>query len=61
MDRYFVDNGVKIEEFYFVIWGWFVLVNGEGVNIEVFKEDELNWEGWRGLGREVNLIWSNVF
>ena len=60
LDRHFADNGVKIEEFYPVIRGRFVSVNGEGVNTEVSKEDEPNREGRRGLGREANLTWSNA-
>ncbi|BFT30818.1 FtsX-like permease family protein [Alteromonas sp. D210916BOD_24] len=60
LDRHFNDNGVQIEEFYPVIRGRFVAVNGESVNTEVTKEDEPNREGRRGLGREANLTWSNT-
>ncbi|GEA08952.1 ABC transporter permease [Alteromonas sp. KUL42] len=60
LDRHFKDNGITINEFYPVIRGRFVSVNGEGVNTEVSKEDDANREGRRGLGREANLTWSNV-
>ncbi len=60
LDRHFADNGIQIEEFYPVIRGRFVAVNGEGVNTEVTKEEQPNREGRRGLGREANLTWSNT-
>lgn len=61
IERHFGTYDTRIEEFYPVIRGRFVAVNGEKFNTEVTKEEDNteNANQRRGLGREANLTWSN--
>lgn len=60
MEGHFADNNVTIEDFYPVVRGRFVSVNGELVNTEITKEDEedANDDRRDAFGREVNMTWS---
>ncbi|MCU7555280.1 FtsX-like permease family protein [Alteromonas sp. ASW11-19] len=61
LSSHFEENNVEVDEFYPVVRGRFVAVNGERVNTEVTKEEEnAPREGREGLGREANLTWSNT-
>lgn len=61
MEAYFADRDVTVEDFYPVVRGRFVAVNGEKVNTEISKEDEED-EAQNSrrdaFGREVNITWS---
>lgn len=54
----FEENGLTLEQFYPVVRGRFVAVNGERVRTSVAKNDEDEQAQRDGLGREANLTWS---
>ncbi|UAA37373.1 FtsX-like permease family protein [Paraneptunicella aestuarii] len=58
MEQRFSAQGLKIEEFYPVVRGRFVSVNGERVRTSVAKNEEDEQAQRDGLGREANLTWS---
>ncbi|MBU2977469.1 FtsX-like permease family protein [Alteromonas sp. C1M14] len=61
LEAHFAQNDVQTSDFFPVVRGRFVAVNGERVNTEVSKDDDDgSREGRTGLGREANLTWSNT-
>lgn len=57
---HFAADNVTIEQFYPVVRGRFVAINGEKIRTTISKEDETaSSSGREGLGREANLTWSN--
>jgi putative ABC transport system permease protein len=59
--QHFANSNVDIEEFYPVVRGRFVAINGEKIRTAISKEDEEEQTSGRdGLGREANLTWSNT-
>jgi putative ABC transport system permease protein len=59
--QHFANSNVDIEEFYPVVRGRFVAINGEKIRTAISKEDEEEQSSGRdGLGREANLTWSNT-
>ncbi|MCY7295190.1 ABC transporter permease [Alteromonas sp. a30] len=54
----FEENGITVEQFYPVVRGRFVAVNGESVRTSVAKNDEDEQAQRDGLGREANLTWN---
>lgn len=58
IQKSFEDNGLTLEQFYPVVRGRFVAVNGERVRTSVAKNDEDEQAQRDGLGREANLTWS---
>ena len=59
--QHFANSNVDIEEFYPVVRGRFVAINGEKIRTAISKEDEEEQTTGRdGLGREANLTWSNT-
>lgn len=57
----FEQNNVRHEDFYPVIRGRFVSINGETISTEYNDDDdesESSEQGRQGLGREANLTWS---
>ena len=61
MEEQFAQRNINIEDFYPVVRGRFVSVNGELVNTEVGKDDDADEDQNArrdAFGREVNMTWS---
>jgi putative ABC transport system permease protein len=62
LTQHFAEQGVAVEDYFPVVRGRFVAVNGEMVNTKVTKEEDDGREDDEvspsGLGREANLTWG---